>query len=144
VREGSRVVDVPAVGVSGGLRVDEDEAEGFGGGGEFGAGVPLRGRAATGVELGIVRCARGLSGNRSTYSNDDSRVGSDLSRYRDVHLEIGRVCTKASDLLKRSRCRASGCQDGSRSRRNLHDAEFRPLIRFGEFFGGGGIFLEAS
>jgi hypothetical protein len=51
MREGRGVVDVPAVTVFGGLRVDEDESELLGGGGQFGAAVPLLGCAAAGVEL---------------------------------------------------------------------------------------------
>ena len=54
MRECRGVVDVPAVGVLCGLWVDEDEAEGFGGCGKFGARVPLRGGAAAGVELWLL------------------------------------------------------------------------------------------
>lgn len=51
VREGSCVVHVPAVGVLGRLGVDQDKSLAFRVGGELGAAVPLRSRAAAGVEL---------------------------------------------------------------------------------------------
>jgi hypothetical protein len=51
VRERRGVVDVPAVAVFGGLRVDEDEAELLRRGGQFGAAVPLLCCAAAGMEL---------------------------------------------------------------------------------------------
>jgi hypothetical protein len=77
-----------------------------------------------------------------TYGNDDSGVGGNLGRNRNVHLYAARVSSETGDLLESSKSRAGRSQQAKCSGESFHvDAEpYCPLIRHENVAGCGDIF----